>query len=298
MDEQIEEIRRDMNFTAIKVDTMTGNTLSLCGIALVKVVKGVVTQKFYSLVKPVPTDGRTNTGINGVTEEMVENAPTFKELWPQMEGFIQKQDIVSHTSNGIVENVLDDVGAYYGINVDYRLNFNTLNYEGVSLVAACDKEGIIIPDEEDPLCIATAIAEYRLKLYGLPVPQRRDNFDFRKMMKMARSGHTRLRGDAVKPLSDDEVINKDTPFFHKKVVITGVFNSFPNRDDLAKLLRSYGADLNQSISRKTNIVVVGKDAGPSKLKKIIDLNENGASIETWAEDKLLQVMKEYGIALA
>lgn len=41
--------------------------------------------------------------------------------------------------------------------------------------------------------------------------------------------------------------------------------------------------------------IVGRDAGPSKLKKIVEINEKGGNIETWAEDKLLEVVKEYGI---
>lgn len=290
-----EELRRDMNFTAVKVDTMTGNPLSLCSIALVKVVKGMITQKFYTLIKPIPTEGKTNTGVNGVTEEMVADAPDFKEVWPLISSFIQDQTIVSHSSNSIVETVLDCMGSYYGIDIDYRLNFNTYNYDGVGIIAACEKEGIVIADEDDPLCIASAIAEYRLKLYGFAVPQRRDYYDFRKMMKNMKSGHKRLSGDTIKPLDDDEVENKDTPFFKKKVVITGVFNAYPDREELAQMLKKYGADINQSISRKTNIVIVGRDAGPSKLKKIVEINEKGENIETWAEDKLLEVVKKYGI---
>lgn len=60
-------------------------------------------------------------------------------------------------------------------------------------------------------------------------------------------------------------------FFNKKVVITGTFENFPMRDEMAKMLHSVGADVNGSISKKTNYVIVGSNAGPRKLEKIEEL---------------------------
>lgn len=71
------------DFVAIDFETMTPELTSACAIGLVRVHNGVISQKFYSLIKPIP-DSRTerNTHVHGLTDEMVADAPTFSELFP------------------------------------------------------------------------------------------------------------------------------------------------------------------------------------------------------------------------
>ena len=73
-------------------------------------------------------------------------------------------------------------------------------------------------------------------------------------------------------------------FYQKKVVITGSFDRFPIRNDMAKLLYDVGADINTSISTKTDYVIVGENAGPKKLEKIAKLG-----IEIISEKKFLEL---------
>ena len=65
-----------------------------------------------------------------------------------------------------------------------------------------------------------------------------------------------------------EVVDKSHIFFDKKVVITGEFPSFNNRNELAEMLQNVGADVNSTISSKTDYVIVGQKAGPKKLELI------------------------------
>ena len=97
------------------------------------------------------------------------------------------------------------------------------------------------------------------------------------------------------PLKAEEVENKETPFFQKKVVITGSLDYFPIREELAKLLKSYGADINGNISKKTNIVIVGHDAGPKKMEKIYQLLDDGYFIQLFSEQDLLNIFDKYNI---
>lgn len=81
----------------------------------------------------------------------------------------------------------------------------------------------------------------------------------------------------------------------KKVVLTGTLQSFPVREEVAELLKKYGADINSSISKKTQIVIVGAGAGPSKMKKIAELKEQGVDIKVWNETEFLHVLADEGI---
>lgn len=69
-----------------------------------------------------------------------------------------------------------------------------------------------------------------------------------------------------------DIEDKSHLFYNKKVVITGTFEAFPQRKEMAKLIKSVGGDNNVSISSKTDYAIVGEGAGPSKLKKIKEHN--------------------------
>lgn len=86
------------------------------------------------------------------------------------------------------------------------------------------------------------------------------------------------------------VNNTSTLFYDKKIVISGIFERFPFREDLAKLLKNYGADINGSISSKTNIFIFGNDSGPAKMEKAQSLVTNGANLEILDEHKLYEIL--------
>ena len=61
-----------------------------------------------------------------------------------------------------------------------------------------------------------------------------------------------------------------------KVVITGLFPI--DRKIMANKLKAMGADLDSSITKKTNYVIIGEDAGPAKLDKLDKLEHDGFKI--------------------
>ena len=88
----------------------------------------------------------------------------------------------------------------------------------------------------------------------------------------------------------DSCINKDTPFYDKKIVITGVFSRYPKREDLARMLKDYGAYIDKSISKRTDMVIMGAGAGPKKMEKIRQLNDAGCDIRSISETELYQIL--------
>ncbi len=84
----------------------------------------------------------------------------------------------------------------------------------------------------------------------------------------------------VKP----EQAQTDTVFSGKTVVLTGTLNNF-TRPDLTKILNQMGANVTSSVSKKTDMIIVGADAG-SKLNKAQELN-----IRIIEEPELLELLK-------
>lgn len=281
---------QDLNFVSIDFETMTAEHTSACAVGIVKVVDGTIQQKFYSLIKPIPDDReKKNTFVHGITEEMVENAPTWGELWPTIEPLFDSGVFVCHSASVDID-ILKRVCDYYGIPSKVLVVYDTYSITEQSLVDACNSMGVAIDSHHDALCDATACAELFLKTKGVSVV----HHHYEKISAADRKKRE-LSSEAKQPLSAEEVENKETPFFQQKVVITGVLDSYPVREVLANLLKKYGADINSSISQKTSIVVVGNGAGPSKLKKIEELNANGCAIRIIREPELLQIFSEFGI---
>jgi hypothetical protein len=71
----------------------------------------------------------------------------------------------------------------------------------------------------------------------------------------------------------------DTDFWQgKSIVITGNFESEPDRDVFAVKLEHAGGKVTKAISGKTDVVFVGAGAGPSKVDKIRELLNSGKEI--------------------
>jgi BRCT domain type II-containing protein len=72
----------------------------------------------------------------------------------------------------------------------------------------------------------------------------------------------------------------------KSIVVTGVPPTL-QRKNAEKLVQIYGGKLLKAVSGKTDFVVVGNEAGPTKLEKIESLG-----ITTMDEDEFIEMLEE------
>ena len=79
-------------------------------------------------------------------------------------------------------------------------------------------------------------------------------------------------------------IVENSVFTNKTVVLTGTLTNY-TRPDLTKLLLGMGANVTSSVSKKTDMVIAGVEAG-SKLDKAKDLG-----IRIIEENELLELLK-------
>lgn len=83
----------------------------------------------------------------------------------------------------------------------------------------------------------------------------------------------------------------DNLFKGIKVVFTGNLDSI-SRNEASAALSNLGADVNMVISSKTNLVVLGQNAGPKKLERLYDLINKGYPIKVIEEADFLLLLKE------
>jgi DNA polymerase-3 subunit epsilon len=70
-------------FTALDFETADPGRDSACAVALVRVEDGVVVAREARLIRP-PRRAFHFTHIHGITWERVADAPTFRDVWPEL----------------------------------------------------------------------------------------------------------------------------------------------------------------------------------------------------------------------
>lgn len=276
-------------FVAIDFEHLTQNHETACAVGMVKVIRSVIVQEFYSLIKPAPDERAViNTRIHGITEEMCADAPTFAELLPWMEKFADGLPLVAH--NNTEKTVLEKACRFYGLTESplYQPELiDTYKITGKSLSASCEEYGIELKEHHNALEDARACAELYLKAKGSEIVKAEP-----KENKL-RNDYPKEDKDLFKPLPDEEVRNKNTVFYHKHVVVTGkLFNSYPDRNVLLKEIKELGGRNTRSstgVTSKTDIVILGEEAGENKIKAI---EIHKSHLEIWDETKLIEVMKQ------
>lgn len=91
----------------------------------------------------------------------------------------------------------------------------------------------------------------------------------------------KIKSEYLRPKKDAE---DENAFYRKKVVITGNFDYFPDRNDLAKLLYDCGADIDTAITERVSYIVAGKDAGWRKMEKVKEYD-----IVVFNEEQILKI---------
>jgi len=81
-------------------------------------------------------------------------------------------------------------------------------------------------------------------------------------------------------------VSTNSPFKNLKIVLTGGLDNY-SRSELTKILQDLGADVVSSVSKATNLVIAGHDAG-SKLDKAKSLN-----IKVIDEQTLIEMLNEH-----
>ena len=85
------------NFAAIDFETANNERTSVCSVGVVIVRDGEIVGSFYSLIQPEPNYyNYWCTQVHGITRHDTESAPTFPEVWKQIEPLIDGLPLVAH----------------------------------------------------------------------------------------------------------------------------------------------------------------------------------------------------------
>jgi DNA polymerase-3 subunit epsilon len=87
-----------MYYLSLDVETANWDSSSICQIGIGIFENGEVIGTWESLINPQSFFHYTNKRIHGITEEMVEDAPTFPDVYPRLVELMTGRIVVHHTS--------------------------------------------------------------------------------------------------------------------------------------------------------------------------------------------------------
>lgn len=159
------------DFAAIDFETANGKRSSVCSIGVVIVRGGVIVDRFYSLIKPVPNYYTCwTTEVHGLTRRDTDTQPSFPEVWEKVVDKINGLPLVAH-NRPFDEGCLKAVFAEYGMTYPGYVFYCTLaasrrylklkSHQLHLSAAAC---GYDMTNHHHALCDAEACAAIALKL--------------------------------------------------------------------------------------------------------------------------------------
>ena len=63
------------------------------------------------------------------------------------------------------------------------------------------------------------------------------------------------------------------------------------RKEAAEILKNLGADIDTSVTKRTNYIIAGKDPGPSKMRKAMKYKNEGKDLRILKEEEFLKMLK-------
>lgn len=230
----------------------------------------------------------------GITDEMLRGAPHIVDVLPQLLAFIGDKTVVAHNANFDVNFIYDD--ALNLLNVKFQNNF----IDTMRLAKKCD-----LPVENHKLATLAAF-------FGIsqPIAHRaladcdtahalyeklKEYINNNAISLKPHYSATRVAG--IQATTDD--IDVDNPFYGKTVVFTGALDSM-QRKDAAQIVANLGGILGDTITKKTNFLVLGnyaycstiKGGKSSKHKKAEQLILGGQDLQIIPESVFLSMIAE------
>ena len=283
------------SFVAVDFETANESRSSICQAAVAIVKNGVVVDSKEWLIKPKDLlFSGFNTFIHGITADDVKHSPEFPEVWKELKDILHTNVVVAHNA-AFDMYALRDVLCLYDIELP---NFNfwctlseskkRFSLDKYRLPNVCKHMQIEFSNHHharyDAIACASIAAKFGLVSNFRQFPSHLE--PQKNLLLPSRIKRANLEGIEIYDLS--EVVTPST-FFGKNIVVTGVFNEICRAEAEEYVLRM-GAKLTTSINSKTSLLVLGMNAGPSKVEKIKELNKK-MFIPVIDEKEFLEVLE-------
>ncbi|MBP2000741.1 DNA polymerase-3 subunit epsilon [Paenibacillus shirakamiensis] len=307
-----------MNFVSIDFETanMTSKG-SVCSVGIAVVEDGHITKEFYSLVNPLSEFDPHCVRVHGITEHMVQDAPTFKEVWSTIGPMLDGQTVIAHNaafdmnvlsycistyelpSTGfqylcsylVAKRIWPELPSYRLNQLSSHLQLSPFRHhdalEDAKAAALVFIECLKDAQTSDYNQLATQL-EYRLG-------QLQDDYTHITFSSTRSTGGS-VKASQIVPQSND--FDKDHTLYRKQVVFSGTLSSISRREAMQKVA-DLGGLLADKIHPGVHYLVVGsKDymkhqhglKSSSKIRAAEKLASSGKKVRIIPEEDFMSLL--------
>lgn len=252
-------------------------------IAAVKVRDNQVIDTYQQLINPQMHIPAAASKVNGITDDMVKDCPTFEQIELDFLRFIGGDILVGHNIKFDIDFIEHEIGETLD-NFTYNsiaLARSLLKMESYRLKDLCSYLGI--SDTQDHRALSDAMLTYGL-IQELKRNATRRNltlgFEFPKTLSKK---HYKF---AVRDLSPRKDPDPTSVFYGKHVVFTGTL-PVPRKMAMQAVL-DLGGQVGSNVIKKTRILVKGKEEGVAKIEKAKEAKEAGQDITIMSAEEFIE----------
>lgn len=327
------------DYIAVDFETATSRRDSACAIGIVAVKDKEILDCFYSLIQPPNNKfAVANMNIHGITPDMTKNELSFSELWPNISGFFNAHvPVVAHNAGfdisvlrASTNETIPDFVYVDTLNMSALLMNQRLSLMECARNLSIDDGSYTHHNALDDARLCAMIMKASLEksscntlwefLAKKPRFPRRSFSEIKgnqTAAKFASVSNTPILNSAiikennqpskwakyehVRPsdICCTKEVNANSPLYGKNIVFTGELSI--DRAEAMQLAVNAGACIKTSVSRKTNILVVGvqdpaivgEDGMSSKEERAYALRASGeADISIISEQTFMNLVKE------
>ena len=131
----------------VETPNRKNNRMSAIGITVVE--EGKISKEFYSLVNPETDFDYFNVKLTGISKASVKDAPTFPELWQQIEPLFSDGMLVAH-------NASFDMNVLKSCLLDYEIDWKPY----ARYICTVKMGRSLFPDRSHKLNMSVSISEF------------------------------------------------------------------------------------------------------------------------------------------
>lgn len=290
------------NFVVIDIETtgLDSQFDEIIEIGALKIENGHVVDKFNTLVKPVYEVDDYITELTGITNDMLENAPTIEDLIDDFYSFVGHNIILGHNVNFDINFLYDELMRVNNIelNNDFvdtmrigRYLLKDLRHH--RLIDLANNYNIAISDNHRSLKDCEITLEVYNNMLKEVVKKYGSTENFTNSCKRVK---TKLDIKEIK--TDNTEFDISHPLYNKLCVFTGTLEKMSRKEAMQNVV-DLGGVCSNSITKETNFLILGnydynplvKDGKSNKQKKAEQLKLNGYDIEIISENVFYEMIE-------
>lgn len=306
-----------MHYFVIDFETANSSRTSACALGIIEVDNGNIINKWDYLINPEEYFDEFNIYIHGISPDMVEDKPTFPEIWDEIKEILNNQFIIAHNASfdmSVLRHVLDKYNIEYPTFrysctriLSKKTWTNLVNYKLDTIAKMLDIKFIHHNACEDAIATSKILEEIvsinsindfeklhnNLKVkIGMIFP---NSYKPCEVKGSSYSIKEYIKPKDIIPESDNFDINH--PLYNKGIAFTGTLTSMP-RKNAAQYAVNKGAFYCGTVNKNTNYLVIGVQdyskfadgLKSSKLKKAEDLINKGQDLEIIDENEFISLL--------